>query len=148
MRSQASNPLLAQFLAIAGKCAAMKKVYVVDDEFEVLLSLSRWFMSKGCYVRTFSQSKSLFDAMYEAMPDVVVMDMHLKREDGMELCRQIKSKFPVQVPVVMYSASSQSVKEVKDSQADYLIQESAIRERITPLLLSSFASSYEAAMNN
>ncbi len=138
----------AQFLFIAGKHPAMKKVYVVDDEFEVLLSLSRWFISKGCYVRTFSQSKPLFDAMCEAMPDVIVMDMHLQQEDGMEVCRQIKSKFPVQVPVVMYSALPHNVKEVKDSYADYLIQESAIRERVTPLLLSSFAYSQTSELIN
>ncbi len=117
----------------------MKKVYVVDDEFEVLLSLSRWFMGKGCYVRTFSESKSLFDALQEALPDVIVMDMHLQKENGKELCRQIKTRFSSQVPIVIFSALLQSVKEVTDNYADYFIQQSSIRETVLPMLLPSHA---------
>ena len=134
---QDQKPLLAQFLPIADKFPAMKKVYVIDDEFEVLLSLSRWFMGKGCYVRTFSESKPLFDALYESMPDVIVMDMHLQKEDGNELCRQIKTRFSTYVPVVMFSDQLKNVKEVKDNYADYYIQQSCIGERVMPLLLQS-----------
>ena len=122
-----------------GQMSAMKTVYVIDDEFEVLLSLSRWFISKGCYVRTFSKSKPLFDALYETLPDVIVMDMQLQKEDGPELCRQIKMQFLSRVQVVMFSASSNLIKETKDSYADYVIQQSSIREQIMPILLPSYA---------
>ena len=65
--------------------------------------------------------------------------MHLQKEDGVELCRQIKTRFSSDVPIVMFSALLRDIKEVKNSYADYFIQQSSIREQVTPMLLPSYA---------
>ena len=114
----------------------MKKIFLVDDKFTVLLALSRWFSSKGCYVRTFSKSKPLFDALHESLPDIIVMETNLHDEDGNEIYRQIETEFAGKIHILQLSAISNKLKEAENNRTDYFFSNPAIPASMTYLLNS------------
>ncbi len=92
------------------KKTEMKKVFVADDDFGYLYQLNKLFTRKGFYVRTFSHSQSLFDALEESLPDLVMLDMNLNGENGKEICKEIKSRYNNSVSVILSSDNQSSLK--------------------------------------
>lgn len=112
----------------------MKLVYVVDDDFDILQSLSKWLTLKRFSVRAFSGSTPLYAGMEAQLPDVVLLDIVLGREDGRDICKEIKQRFSSRIPVILYSSFSGSLKEAKDGCADDFVDKySGVHEIITLL---------------
>lgn len=102
----------------------MKKVFIVSEKFTVLQSLYRWFLFKGCEVKAFSTSQYLLDALKEPLPDIIVIDADLASEDGRQLYTRLKNKFAGQISIVLFSVSSDYLRNAKteDALADLLPQ--------------------------
>ncbi len=99
----------------------MRKLFIVDDDYDILLSLKIWFSKKGFEVKVFEQSKSLFEALYQSAPDLILLDVNLRGEDGREICKQIKSEFTLNRPVILFSANAQALENYQDNCADGIL---------------------------
>ncbi len=111
----------------------MKKVFVADDNFDYLYQLNTMFKNKGCYVRTFSQSQSLFDALDESLPDLIMLNTNLDGESGSSICKEIKTRYNNSVPVILASEDESIVKEKKYC-ADLVLYKPLDSEEISRLL--------------
>lgn len=111
----------------------MRKVFVADDDFGYLYQLNTMFKSKGCYVRTFSQSQSLFEALDESLPDLVMLNTNLDGESGKAICKEIKSRYNNSVSVVLAS-EDQSLSKGKKGCADVVLYKPLDSEEISRLL--------------
>jgi DNA-binding NarL/FixJ family response regulator len=83
----------------------MIRVAVVDDHHAIRVGLEAAIASQPgiTCVGTVADGEQLAALLYRARPDVLVLDYHLPRTDGLRLCRQIKRD--VLAPaVVLYSA--------------------------------------------
>ncbi len=99
----------------------MRRLFIVDDDYDILLALKIWFTKKGFEVKVFQQSKPFFDALYESLPDLILMDVNLQGEDGRVLCKQIKNEFAVDRPIILFSANAQALDNYKDNCADGIL---------------------------
>ena len=83
----------------------MIRVAVVDDHHAVRLGLHTALRSEPGLVPvgTASGATELGPLLYRTAPDVVLLDYYLDGEDGLTLCRQLKSTVPAPA-VVLYSA--------------------------------------------
>ena len=83
----------------------MIRVAVVDDHHAVRLGLHTALRSEPGLVPvgTASGAAELGPLLYRTAPDVVLLDYYLDGEDGLTLCRQLKSTVPAPA-VVLYSA--------------------------------------------
>jgi DNA-binding NarL/FixJ family response regulator len=83
----------------------MIRVAVVDDHQAVRLGLHTALRSEPGLVPvgTASGSADLEPLLYRTAPDVVLLDYFLDGEDGLQLCRDIKTRVPAPA-IVMYSA--------------------------------------------
>jgi two-component system response regulator ChvI len=72
-------------------------IALVDDDRNILTSLSVALQSEGFVTRLYSDGETALKALVENPPDLAVFDIKMPRMDGMELLRRVreKSDFPV-----------------------------------------------------
>lgn len=77
---------------------------VVDDDPEVLQLLTSVFNDSRYVVRTADNGRIAVEMMREAAPDVVITDLAMPEQEGLETIRQIRSLFPSTRVVAMSGA--------------------------------------------
>src|SRR5438552_437293 len=72
-------------------------IALVDDDRNILTSLSVTLQSEGFITRLYSDGEAALKALVDNPPDLAVLDIKMPRMDGMELLRRLreKSDFPV-----------------------------------------------------
>jgi DNA-binding response OmpR family regulator len=82
---------------------AVLEVLVVDDEKAVRDGLSCWLGRRQFWVRTASGLKSAVQAVLEKEPDVILLDVRLGSEDGLQLVTLLRKK-GFEIPCVVFTA--------------------------------------------
>ena len=96
-------------------------VWIIDDEQGICVSLSL-ALKKDYQVSTFNSAVPALERMKTESCDVVLLDLKLQEEDGMEVLRQIKQEHP-DVSVIMMTAFGSigsSVEAIKAGAYTYL----------------------------
>jgi two-component system, NtrC family, response regulator AtoC len=79
------------------------KVFVIDDEREMVELVQLGLKRRGLAVVPFGNGRDALDALSEQSPDVVVTDLNMKGMTGLEVCQQIAADRP-DVPVIVLTA--------------------------------------------
>jgi len=77
-------------------------ILIVDDDAEIRGLLGEYLQKQGYRVSTAANGRELRAAMNPVRPDLVVLDLMLPGEDGLSLCRDLRSRS--NVPVIMLTA--------------------------------------------
>ncbi|MCB8946014.1 MAG: response regulator [Ardenticatenaceae bacterium] len=90
------------------------KVLVVDDEAS-LVELCRIILENAGYtVRGAINGREALKSIQEEMPDVVLLDVMMPGMDGIEVCREIRTRYEIEMPrILMYTADSR--KETREN---------------------------------
>jgi DNA-binding response OmpR family regulator len=101
----------------------MKKILIVDDDHEVLNAVSFLLIIHGCTVETASNVETITEKIDAFKPDLILLDVALKGEDGRNVCRRLKSH-PVykSVRLILFSANLNVNSDFKDCMADDFIE--------------------------
>ena len=103
-----------------------KKILVVDDE-EVILELLQYNLEKeGYQVFTAGNGKDAVQIAKEQKPELILMDIMMPGQDGVETCRQIR-EIPelAEVFVIFLTARSEEYSEIAAFEVgadDYIIK--------------------------
>lgn len=107
----------------------MKKIRVllVDDHEVVRLGLATLLEDVSCVSGVYEagSAEEALRAVAQYKPDVVVMDIRLPGESGIEACRQIKTQFP-QVSVIMltsYAEDALILKALEAGASSYVLKQ-------------------------
>src|SRR6266566_2711814 len=75
----------------------MPTVALVDDDRNILTSVSIALEAEGYRIMTYSDGASALDGFKTSPPDLAILDIKMPRMDGMELLRRLrlKSDMPV-----------------------------------------------------
>jgi len=68
----------------------MAKIYLVDDDENILTSVSMFLETEGYEVRKFHDGVSALEALRASPPDLAVFDIKMPRMDGLELMRRLR----------------------------------------------------------
>ena len=101
-----------------------KKVLVVDDEPNIVISLKFLLENAGFDVKSESDGQSALDAIASSTPDVLVLDVMLPGLDGFQVLRELRSDPRYEkLPVLMLTAKGQREdrKTAIDTGADVFI---------------------------
>jgi DNA-binding NtrC family response regulator len=81
--------------------AALKSVLVVDDDPLIRKYLKRLFETAGYDIRTADNGRKALDAYRAERADLVVTDIFMDQQDGLELIRNLRALDPTAIIVAM-----------------------------------------------
>jgi DNA-binding response OmpR family regulator len=99
----------------------MKKLFVIDDETDVLISIKAWGEKKGYEVMTFENSDGFLDSLLEVKPDIVLVDINLKDDDGRLISEDLKNILPFPLKIILISADPVALLDYHAHYADGIL---------------------------
>jgi two-component system alkaline phosphatase synthesis response regulator PhoP len=116
------------------------RILVVDDEPDILEILQFNLKAEGYVVQTASNGKQGVEEAKSFLPDMILLDIMMPEQDGVETCRQIREIPELQhVYVIFLTARAEEYSEIAAFEAganDYIIK--PIRPRALVLRINSF----------
>ena len=94
----------------AGNAKARRSVVLVDDDQNILTSVSMALEAEGFEVRTYTDGEAGLKGMTEKMPDIAILDIKMPRMDGMELLSRLRRQ--TQMPVIFLTSKDDELDEV------------------------------------
>jgi two-component system OmpR family response regulator len=85
-------------------------ILVVDDDAEIRSLVAEYLTLHGYRVSTARDGKQMRSALEADRPDLVVLDLMLPGEDGLTLCRDLRSKSSL--PVIMLTARREEIDRI------------------------------------
>jgi two-component system response regulator ChvI len=90
--------------------AVVATIAVVDDDENLLTSVSIFLENEGYHVRTYTDGASALAGFTEGPPDVAILDIKMPRMDGLELLRRVRQTSSL--PVIFLTSKDDEVDEV------------------------------------
>ncbi|MCP1167807.1 response regulator transcription factor [Limimaricola litoreus] len=88
----------------------MSKIALVDDDRNILTSVSMTLEAEGFDVETYNDGQQALDAFNKKLPDMAVLDIKMPRMDGMDLLQRLRQK--TQMPVIFLTSKDDEIDEV------------------------------------
>ncbi len=125
----------------------MPTIALVDDDRNILTSVSIALEAEGYKVETYTDGASALDGLIARPPQLAIFDIKMPRMDGMELLRRLRQKSDM--PVIFLTSKDEEIDELfglKMGADDFITKPFSQRllvERVRAVLRR--ASSREAA---
>lgn len=88
----------------------MSKIALVDDDRNILTSVSMTLETEGFDVDTYTDGQSALDAFSRSMPDLAILDIKMPRMDGMDLLQRSRQKSSL--PVIFLTSKDDEIDEI------------------------------------
>jgi two-component system OmpR family response regulator len=85
-------------------------VLVVDDDAEIRALLGEYLERNGFRVSLATDGREMRRALEDTRPDIVVLDVMLRGEDGLALCRDLRARSSL--PVIMLTAKVDEIDRI------------------------------------
>lgn len=103
-----------------------KKILIIDDEKNILLTLNLILRNEGYDVLVASDSLDGVIKAGELKPDLVLLDICLPKVDGYSVCRSLRCDVDInKIPIIFMSSKNQErdIREAFDAGGnDYLLK--------------------------
>jgi two-component system response regulator ChvI len=99
----------------------MATIALVDDDKNILTSVSMLLEQEGYHVRTFTDGASALTALSATPPDLAILDIKMPRMDGLELLRRLRGN--TELPVIFLTSKDEEIDELMGLNAgadDYI----------------------------
>jgi len=129
----------------------MSTIALVDDDRNILTSVSMTLEAEGFDVETYNDGQSALDAFNRKLPDMAVLDIKMPRMDGMDLLQRLRQK--TTMPVIFLTSKDDEIDEVlglRMGADDYVrkpFSQRLLVERIRALLRRQEALASDATEN-
>ncbi len=127
----------------------MPRIALVDDDRNILTSVSMTLEAEGFDVDTYNDGQSALDAFARRMPALAILDVKMPRMDGMDMLQRLRQKS--RVPVIFLSSKDDEVDELiglRMGADDYVkkpFSQRILVERIKSILRRQDAIASDAA---
>ncbi len=88
----------------------MPTIALVDDDRNILASVSIALEAEGYRVQTYTDGASALDGLKANPPDLAILDIKMPRMDGMELLRRLRQKS--ELPVIFLTSKDDEIDEL------------------------------------
>ena len=88
----------------------MSRIALVDDDRNILTSVSMTLEAEGFEVETYNDGQAALDAFNKKLPDMAVFDIKMPRMDGMDLLQRVRQK--TSMPVIFLTSKDDEIDEV------------------------------------
>ena len=88
----------------------MPTIALVDDDRNILTSVSLSLEAEGYRVQTYTDGASALEGVKANPPDLAIFDIKMPRMDGMELLRRLRQKSDL--PVIFLTSKDEEIDEL------------------------------------
>ena len=114
-----------------------KRILVVDDEPNIVLSLEYLMRQAGFEVSTATDGEEALEAIEKQPPDLILLDVMMPKHDGYEVCQRVRSRDEWKdVKIVMLTARGREIEREKGLSLgadDYVTKPFATQELVEKL---------------
>jgi two-component system response regulator ChvI len=127
----------------------MATIALVDDDKNILASVSMLLEQEGYHVRTFPDGAAALTALSASPPDLAILDIKMPRMDGLELLRRLRQN--ADLPVIFLTSKDEEIDELMGLNAgadDYIrkpFSQRLLLERVKAVLRRADARKAGAA---
>lgn len=128
----------------------MHKIYLVDDDENILTSVSMFLENEGYDVKCFHDGVSALEVLKNEPPDLAVFDIKMPRMDGLELLRRLRQTS--NLPVIFLTSKDDELDEaigLSVGADDYITKpfsQRLLAERIKAILRRASLTNIEMPM--
>ncbi len=100
----------------------MANIALVDDDKNILASVSMLLEQEGYQIRTFTDPAAALTALTAQAPDLAILDIKMPRMDGLELLRRLRQANE-SLPVIFLTSKDEEIDELMGLNAgadDYI----------------------------
>jgi two-component system response regulator ChvI len=100
----------------------MATIALVDDDKNILASVTMLLEQEGYHVKSFSDPTAALTALASAPPDLAILDIKMPRMDGLELLRRLRQA-DADLPVIFLTSKDEEIDELMGLNAgadDYI----------------------------
>jgi DNA-binding response OmpR family regulator len=91
-----------------------KKVLIVDDEPNIVLSVEFLMRREGHEVVTASDGQEAIDLLGSTRPDLMILDVMMPRKNGFEVCAEVRADPALsRMPILMLTAKGREAEMKK-----------------------------------
>lgn len=83
----------------------MKNVWIVDDDRSIRWVLEKALQKADIPCKTFSEAESVLQAIKKEQPALILSDIHMPGQSGLEMLAEIKKSYP-KLPIIIMTAYS------------------------------------------
>ena len=126
-------------------------IYIVEDD-DAIRELEQYALqSNGYEVASFPSSEPFWDAMRDAAPELVILDVMLPGEDGFSILKKLRNTPSLhRLPIIMVTAKSSELDTVRGLDCgadDYIAKPFGIMEFLSRVRAALRRSAPEARPN-
>jgi two-component system response regulator ChvI len=88
----------------------MPTIAIVDDDRNILTSVSIALENEGYRIMTYTDGSSALDGFKSSPPDLAILDIKMPRMDGMETLRRLRQTSDV--PVIFLTSKDAEIDEL------------------------------------
>ena len=122
-----------------------KTIALVDDDQNILISLSAALVDEGYKVETYSDGQEAFERIERRPADLAILDIKMPRMDGLELLTKLRARHTM--PIIFLTSKDDEIDEIMGLRMgadDYIkkpFSQRLIMERVRAVLRRHEASS-------
>ena len=109
------------------------KILFVDDEPAIRMLYSDELSEEGYEVMTCGDGLELMKAIRKESPDLIVMDIRLERDNGLDLLQGLRDIHP-NLPVILCTAYPVFEHDMKSRAADYHVTKSSNLQELKSII--------------
>lgn len=95
----------------------MKKILIVDDEPNIVMSLEYTFKKNNFEVFIARDGQEALDILKNALPDIIILDVMMPNVDGYNTLEQIKSDVRLEHTKVIFLSAKNKEKDIERGMA-------------------------------
>lgn len=119
-----SESVIKNIIMLLGCLNIPNKVMILDDDHDLLQTLSAFLKPQGFNVTTLADTHQFWTVLHAAKPDALVLDINMPQINGFEICKLVRSDPSWQnLPILFLSVLTDSASQKKAFQVgadDYL----------------------------
>jgi two-component system alkaline phosphatase synthesis response regulator PhoP len=112
----------------------MPKVLVVEDDETLLNHLATNLRSEGFSVTTATDGEVGLEKIRSEIPDLIVLDIMLKKLDGLTICRMVRHDNTIShIPIIMITARGNEIDKIVGLESgadDYIVKPFGLGEML------------------
>ena len=115
---------------------------LVADDYADLLAAFKLLLAPSCeVVGCVADGDALFESLTRLQPDVVVVDLFIPPNNGLEICRRIKHVAPETVVMIVSASTDADIaKEARRAGASAFVNKAAAADDLVPAIQRAMAT--------